>query len=212
MKTIQIVEVVQKNLAFVVALLGDAEATKIWSLFQAAESSDLGRHNENSEAWLVDEAAAKAVDADWARLLEMAAAPGQDTLRIRSGWCGLAAASPDEESLAIYENDPNCPPQYEDLIWWIGDQPSYQIEATGADWCAWDAGANGFRHGIVAEAVGAMPLLNKVMSTSEATKHYGLAPATALAACRAGRLPARQTGKTWIFLREDADKLWGHWL
>lgn len=51
-------------------------------------------------------------------------------------------------------------------------------------------------------------LLDDVMTASEAEEEFGITRDTVHKSIQSGRLPSRQSGKTHLFLRSDAVKLW----
>lgn len=53
-------------------------------------------------------------------------------------------------------------------------------------------------------------LLSLVMTPQEAAEQYPISVDAVYQAIRRDRLPARQSGKTWLILRRDAERLWGH--
>lgn len=53
-------------------------------------------------------------------------------------------------------------------------------------------------------------LLDQVITAGEAVELYNLSPSAVRKACQRGQIPARKSGSTWLILREDAEKEWGH--
>jgi excisionase family DNA binding protein len=53
-------------------------------------------------------------------------------------------------------------------------------------------------------------LLMLVMTPQEIAEQYPISVDAVYQAIRRERLPARQSGKTWLILRRDAERLWGH--
>lgn len=49
-----------------------------------------------------------------------------------------------------------------------------------------------------------------VMTPQEIAQHYPISVDAVYQAIRHQRLTARQSGKTWLVLRRDAERLWGH--
>jgi hypothetical protein len=52
--------------------------------------------------------------------------------------------------------------------------------------------------------------LMRVTSTQEIAQEYPITADAVYQAIRSKRLAARQSGKTWLVLRRDAERLWGH--
>lgn len=50
--------------------------------------------------------------------------------------------------------------------------------------------------------------LGQTLTVSEAAERYHLAEITVRQACQRGAIPARQSGRTWIFLASDGDRFW----
>ena len=59
------------------------------------------------------------------------------------------------------------------------------------------------------EAAAITASLNSVMTSNEVATAYNIDDSTVRHAIRNGRIPARQSGKTWLVRREDAEALWG---
>jgi excisionase family DNA binding protein len=55
-----------------------------------------------------------------------------------------------------------------------------------------------------------MAPLNDVLTITEAADEFDISREAVEKAIRVGRLPARQSGATWLFRREDAAALWNH--
>jgi excisionase family DNA binding protein len=53
-------------------------------------------------------------------------------------------------------------------------------------------------------------LLMLIMTPQEVADQYPISVDAIYQAIRRQRLPARQSGKTWLILRRDAERLWGH--
>jgi excisionase family DNA binding protein len=53
-------------------------------------------------------------------------------------------------------------------------------------------------------------LLMLIMTPQEVAEQYPISVDAIYQAIRRQRLPARQSGKTWLILRRDAERLWGH--
>jgi excisionase family DNA binding protein len=53
-------------------------------------------------------------------------------------------------------------------------------------------------------------VLMLVMTPQEVSEQYGISVEAVYQAIRRKRLPARQSGKTWLVLRSGAERLWGH--
>ena len=51
--------------------------------------------------------------------------------------------------------------------------------------------------------------LTAVITITEAARLYDIKHDTVLKAIKAGKLPARQSVKTWLILRSDAEARWG---
>ena len=51
--------------------------------------------------------------------------------------------------------------------------------------------------------------LAAVMTAAEAVERYNLSPTAVRAAIRRGSIAARQSGKTWLITRREAEALWG---
>lgn len=52
--------------------------------------------------------------------------------------------------------------------------------------------------------------LLSVMTPQEVAEQYPISVEAVYQAIRRQRLPARQSGKAWLLLRHDAERLWGH--
>lgn len=53
-------------------------------------------------------------------------------------------------------------------------------------------------------------LLALVVTPQEIAEEYPISVGAVYQAIRRDKLPARQSGKTWLVLRRDAERLWGH--
>jgi len=53
-------------------------------------------------------------------------------------------------------------------------------------------------------------VLMLVMTPQEVSEQFSISTEAVYQAIRRNRLPARQSGKTWLILRSDAERLWSH--
>lgn len=53
-------------------------------------------------------------------------------------------------------------------------------------------------------------ILDEVMTSNEVAAEFDIDDSTVRHAIRAGRIAGRQSGKTWLVRREDAEAQWGN--